>query len=164
MGPYMRKVLILLGSHSDIPSTGQGQDLLRSFRIPYELRIASVHQAPAFAAEVVKSFEAQGGRVILAGTVAPGVVASLTNLPVLAIPALSPVRAGLEASLSQMPTDIPIATMPPGAAGFTQAALFACQILAAGDDELSKELGFYRQSQSAQVFEADAAHRVTYDV
>lgn len=166
----MRKVLILLGSQNDLSITDKGLEVLRSFNIAFELRIASAHLSPRFVEELVKGFEAQGGQVIfcVAGLSAhlAGVVAAMSVLPVLAIPLPGSAGAGLDVllSMSQMPAGTPVATMTLGEAGFTHAALFACQILGLKDAGLSRELQLYRQSQSAQVLEADAHHQVIFDV
>ncbi len=166
----MHKVLILLGSHSDLTITDKGLEVLRSFKIPFELRIASAHRSPQFVESLVKGFEAQGGKVVMcvAGMSAhlAGVVAAMTNLPCLAVPVPGAATAGLDAllSMSQMPGGIPVATMTLGKAGFTNGALLACQILATSDAALYRELQLYRQSQNAQVLEADEQHRIIFNV
>ncbi|RZA16102.1 MAG: 5-(carboxyamino)imidazole ribonucleotide mutase [Proteobacteria bacterium] len=165
----MSKVLILLGSQSDLTITEKGQEVLRDFKIPYDLRIASAHRSPAFVEELVKGFERQGGQVIvcIAGMSAhlAGVVASLTNLPVLAVPVANAATAGLDAllSMSQMPAGIPVATMTLGKAGFTNAAIFAIQVIAAQDKNLSEELKKYRAQQTSSVIESDSKNRVIFE-
>lgn len=165
----MRKVLILLGSQSDLTITEKGQEILRQFKIPYELRIASAHRSPALVEELLAAFEKQGGEVIVcvAGMSAhlAGVVASQTNLPVLAVPVANAATAGLDAllSMSQMPAGIPVATMTLGKAGFTNGALFAIQIIATHDVDLAQELVRYRKSQTTQVLESDSKNRVIFE-
>ncbi len=165
----MIKVLILLGSHSDLTITEKGQEILREFKIPYELRIASAHRSPALVEELIASFEAKGGQVVVcvAGMSAhlAGVVASQTNLPVLAVPVANAATAGLDAllSMSQMPAGIPVATMTLGKAGFTNAAIFAIQIIATHDTGLAQELIRYRKSQTVQVLETDSKNRVIFE-
>lgn len=165
----MRKVLILLGSQSDLTITEKGQEVLKDFKVPYELRIASAHRSPALVEELVKGFEDQGGKVIIciAGMSAhlAGAVAALTNLPVLAVPVANAATAGLDAllSMSQMPAGIPVATMTLGKAGFTNAAIFAIQVIAAEDKSLANELRKYRQQQTVQVVESDAKNRVIFE-
>ncbi len=118
--------------------------------------------------ELVKGFERQGGQVIvcIAGMSAhlAGVVASLTNLPVLAVPVANAATAGLDAllSMSQMPAGIPVATMTLGKAGFTNAAIFAIQVIAAQDKNLSEELKKYRAQQTSAVIESDSKNRVIF--
>ncbi|MCX6129296.1 MAG: 5-(carboxyamino)imidazole ribonucleotide mutase [Proteobacteria bacterium] len=164
----MTQVLILLGSHNDLSITENGQDIFRDFKISFDLRVASAHRSPALVEEIVHAFEAQGGQVILcvAGMSAhlAGVVASMTNLPVLAIPVPGAATAGLDAllSMSQMPAGIPVATMTLGKAGFTNGAIFSLQIMALADKKLYQDLQRFRQSQTAQVMENDQRHRVSF--
>lgn len=165
----MKKVLVLLGSHSDLTITEKGQEIFKEFSVPFELRIASAHRSPEFVEELVKSFEEKDGKVILcvAGMSAhlAGVVASLTYLPVVAIPVAGSATAGLDAllSMSQMPAGIPVATMTLGKAGFTNAALFALQVLSLSDKNLSKELQRYRRAQAEAVRESDAKNQVIFE-
>lgn len=165
----MRKILILLGSQSDLPITEKGQEILREFKIPYELRIASAHRSPALVEELLQAFEKQGGKVVVcvAGMSAhlAGVVASQTNLPVLAVPVANAATAGLDAllSMSQMPAGIPVATMTLGKAGFTNAALFAIQIIATYEADLAQELVRYRQVQATEVLASDTKNRVIFE-
>ncbi|MBC7661347.1 MAG: 5-(carboxyamino)imidazole ribonucleotide mutase [Chitinophagaceae bacterium] len=165
----MSDVLILLGSHSDLIITEKGQEILREFKVSYDLRIASAHRSPAFVEGLVSAFEKQGGKVIIcvAGMSAhlAGVVAAQTNLPVLAVPVANAATAGLDAllSMSQMPAGIPVATMTLGKAGFTNGALFAIQIIATNDKILSDELIRYRKAQTTQVLESDSKNRVIFE-
>lgn len=165
----MKKVLVLLGSQSDLTITEKGQEIFKEFSVSFELRIASAHRSPEFVEELVKTFEEKGGKVILcvAGMSAhlAGVVASLTHLPVVAIPVAGSATAGLDAllSMSQMPAGIPVATMTLGKAGFTNAALFALQVLAVSDSSLSKELQRYRRAQAEAVRDSDAKHQVIFE-
>lgn len=165
----MRKILILLGSQSDLTITEKGQEILREFKIPYELRIASAHRSPALVEELLQAFEKQGGKVVVcvAGMSAhlAGVVASQTNLPVLAVPVANAATAGLDAllSMSQMPAGIPVATMTLGKAGFTNAALFAIQIIATYEADLAVELLRYRQVQATEVLSSDNENRVIFE-
>ena len=165
----MRKILILLGSQSDLTITEKGQEILREFKIPYELRIASAHRSPALVEELLQAFEKQGGKVVVcvAGMSAhlAGVVASQTNLPVLAVPVANAATAGLDAllSMSQMPAGIPVATMTLGKAGFTNAALFAIQIIATYEADLAVELVRYRQVQATDVLASDNKNRVIFE-
>ncbi|MBC7531530.1 MAG: 5-(carboxyamino)imidazole ribonucleotide mutase [Oligoflexus sp.] len=165
----MRKILILLGSQSDLTITEKGQEILREFKIPYELRIASAHRSPALVEELLQAFEKQGGKVVVcvAGMSAhlAGVVASQTNLPVLAVPVANAATAGLDAllSMSQMPAGIPVATMTLGKAGFTNAALFAIQIIATYEADLAVELLRYRQVQATEVLSSDNKNRVIFE-
>ncbi len=164
----MSKVLVLLGSQSDLPITEKGQEVLKDFKVPYELRIASAHRSPQFVEELVRGFEKQGGKVVVcvAGMSAhlAGAVAALTHLPVLAVPVANAATAGLDAllSMSQMPAGMPVATMTLGKAGFTNAAIFALQVIATESPAMTEEIKRYRSQQTSLVIESDSKNRVIY--
>ncbi len=132
------KIAFILGSDSDYPFIENGIALLRQFGIPLEIEISSAHRTPERTLQLVREFEAKGIGVIIAaaGGAAhlPGVVAAHTLLPVLGVPMSSPL-SGLDSLLSmvQMPAGIPVATFGIGAAGATNAALFAVSLLALND-------------------------------
>lgn len=162
----MAKVLILLGSDSDLPVTERGIGLLREMGVSFNLRIASAHRTPEFVQSLIEDFEGSGGAVVIgvAGMSAhlAGVAASLTTLPVLAVPVAGPVTAGLDALLSMcnMPSGVPVATMGMGAAGFTNACLFACQALGLSDSRLAEMVQQDRARRAAQVKEKDENSRI----
>lgn len=164
----MAKVLILLGSDSDLPATHTGVETLRSMGVSFSLRIASAHRTPDVVHEVVQQFDRDGGQVIIcvAGKSAhlAGVVAALTLKPVLAVPIASEATAGFDALLSmgQMPGGIPVSTMPFGKGGFHNAALTAVQILALNDARLADRLKADREAMSAKVREADKKSRIDF--
>jgi 5-(carboxyamino)imidazole ribonucleotide mutase len=166
----MRKVLILLSDQSDLILTERGQEILKDFKMPYELRIASAHRSPAFVEELVKNFESRGGLAIICvastSTHLAGLVASLSILPVLAVPVATVSFAGFDASLNmnQMPADIPIATMTVGEAGFINAAIFVLQLIATQDKTMSNDLKRYRAQQTSSILESDFQNRVIYDL
>lgn len=152
------KIAFILGSDSDYPFIENGIALLRQFGIPLEIEISSAHRTPERTLELVRDFEAQGIEVIIAaaGGAAhlPGVVAAHTLLPVLGVPMSSPL-SGLDSLLSmvQMPAGIPVATFGIGAAGATNAALFAVSLLALNDPLLTEKLQVYRVEQREKVLE-----------
>ena len=162
------KIMVLLGSQSDLEVTQKGAEILREFAIPFTLRIASAHRAPDLVHDLVREFESNGGQVVIcvAGMSAhlAGVVAALTCLPVLAVPIAGAPTAGLDALLSmgQMPGGIPVATMTFGRAGFTNAALFAAQILALSDDRLGQCFKEYKAAMAREVIAADEKHRIDF--
>jgi 5-(carboxyamino)imidazole ribonucleotide mutase len=166
----MIKVLIVLGSASDLTISSDGLDELRNLGIGFSLRIASAHRSPEFLHEIVEEFEKQGGKVYIcvAGKSAhlAGVVASLTVKPVLAVPVYTPETAGFDSllSMSQMPKGIPVATMGFGKAGFINACLLSAQILAIGDSDASAELELARMKMVESVKIDDRAHRVDFDL
>ncbi len=157
----MSQVLILLGSKSDLKITEAGINSLKEFGIPFKLHIASAHRTPDHVHKLVGEFEKNGGKVVIciAGMSAhlAGVVAALTTLPVLAVPVAGQATAGLDAllSMSQMPGGIPVATMTLGKAGFTNAALFAAQIIATADEPLKQQFRQDRAIRAAKVLEMD---------
>ncbi len=164
----MQKVLIVLGSASDLTITNDGLEQLKDLGISFSLRIASAHRSPDHVHEIVKEFESQGGKVIIcvAGKSAhlAGVVASLTTKPVLAVPVYTPETAGFDAllSMSQMPKGIPVATMGFGKAGFINGCLLSAQILALGSAEFTERLTTMRTQMVEGVKRDDHAHRVDF--
>jgi phosphoribosylaminoimidazole carboxylase PurE protein len=152
------KVAFLLGSDSDYPAIEKGIELLRQFGIPLELEISSAHRTPERTLQLVRDFEAGGVGVIIAaaGGAAhlPGVVASHTLLPVLGVP-IDSALSGLDSLLSmvQMPAGVPVATFGIGAAGATNAVLFAVSMLALNDPSLAEKLRAYRAGQRENVLE-----------
>jgi phosphoribosylaminoimidazole carboxylase PurE protein len=163
-----QKVLILLGSSSDLPVTEAGTAFLKELQIPFSLRISSAHRTPDAVHKIVGDFEAQGGQVFIcvAGMSAhlAGVVASLTLKPVIAVPTYRPETAGLDSLLSmgQMPQGIPVSTMGLGKHGFTNGALTAAQILALSDKQLEERLKADRAKRTEAVLADDAKNRQEY--
>lgn len=149
------KVALIMGSDSDLPVIQPALDTLRQFQVNCEVLVASAHRTP----EVVHRFAAdaadRGVKVIIAAAGAaahlPGVVASFTALPVIGVPINSTSVGGLDALLSivQMPAGIPVATMAIN--GAKNAALFALQILATGDENLDLRFKEYRADMAAEV-------------
>jgi len=152
------KIAFILGSDSDLPFIQNGVDLLRRFAVPLEIEISSAHRTPERTVQLVRDFEASSVGVIIAaaGGAAhlPGVVASHTLLPVLGVPITSAL-SGLDSLLSmvQMPAGVPVATFGIGAAGATNAALFAVSMLALSDPPLAEKLRAYRNEQRENVLE-----------
>ena len=167
-GANAAKVLILLGSSSDMSVTEGGIKVLKQLKVTFSLRICSAHRAPERLGEIVRTFEEQGGQlfICLAGMSAhlAGVVASLTLKPVLAVPIFRAETAGLDALLSmgQMPKGVPVSTMSLGSVGFVNAALTAAQIFALNDRELALHLKDYRASMLRDVVLDDDKNRQEY--
>ncbi|MBI2567153.1 MAG: 5-(carboxyamino)imidazole ribonucleotide mutase [Candidatus Schekmanbacteria bacterium] len=158
------RVLILLGSESDLPQIESGVELLRALAIPFRATVASAHRSPERVRQLVMEAEQGGAQVIIAvaGLAAhlAGAVAAQTILPVIGVPAAGSLMGGLDALLStvQMPRDIPVATVAVGPTGGYNAAVLAAQILALSDKRLENELRERRGAQ-AQAVEG-AARRV----
>jgi len=136
------RVSIIMGSASDYPTLQKAEETLHSFGIPVEVRVVSAHRTPELMFEYAKGARARGVRVIIAGAGGaahlPGMVSSLTTLPVLGVPILSRALSGVDSLLSivQMPAGVPTATLAIGDSGAVNAALFAVRILALESEEL----------------------------
>ena len=159
----MEKALIgiVMGSDSDWPLVQKAADTLKSFGVPFEVRVISAHRTPDLAAEYAKSAESRGLKVILsaAGGAAHlgGVLAAHTVLPVIGIPVAGGALNGLDALYAtvQMPSGIPVATVTLGSAGPTNAALFAVQILGTENAELREKFRAYKESLKEKVVKAN---------
>jgi 5-(carboxyamino)imidazole ribonucleotide mutase len=155
------KVLIVMGSDSDLPVLEETAKLLEQLDIPYEMRIASAHRTPRKTAELVEGAADRGIQVIIAaaGLAAhlPGVVAAGTILPVIGVPMGGGPLNGVDAlySIVQMPGGIPVATTAIGKAGAKNAALLAARILALGDSGLRQKLIAFGESMAREVEEKD---------
>jgi 5-(carboxyamino)imidazole ribonucleotide mutase len=150
----MAEVGIIVGSDSDLPKIADCFTILEEFSVDFEILISSAHRTPEKTKEWASSAKDRGINVIIAaaGGAAhlPGVVASHTVLPVIGVPIETKIAGGLDSLLSivQMPSGIPVATMPSGKAGGTNAALFALSILALGKKEYSAKLVKYRENMA----------------
>ena len=153
------KVLIIMGSDSDLPVMEETARILDEFTVPYTMTVASAHRTPARTMKLVKAAEKNGVDVIIgaAGMAAhlPGVIASHTVLPVIGVPLDVSSLNGVDALLSivQMPPGIPVATVSIGKAGAKNAAILAVQIMARKDPELTKKLLAHRQKMAKEVEE-----------
>ena len=154
-------ILILMGSDSDWDVMSEAAQLLDNFSTAYEARVSSAHRTPERTLELVRDAEQRDCKVIIAGAGAAahlaGVVAGHTLLPVIGIPLNATAMQGLDALLAtvQMPAGIPVASMAIGKAGAINAAIFALQILAAANPEISGQLADYRQNMTAKVESKD---------
>jgi 5-(carboxyamino)imidazole ribonucleotide mutase len=153
----MPLVGIVIGGKSDWETMQFASQMLSEFGVRHECRVISAHRTPELMVEYAKSAEARGLRVIIAGAGGaahlPGMVASLTLLPVIGVPVQSRVLHGIDSLLSivQMPTGVPVATMSIGPAGAKNAGILATQILALGDGELRKKLIHQRQETAERI-------------
>lgn len=159
------KVLIVMGSDSDLPIMEEAAKILDDFGIPYELRVSSAHRSPHRTAELAAGAAGRGIRVVIAGAGMAahlaGVVAAETVLPVIGVPIGGGALNGVDALYAtvQMPGGIPVATMAIGKAGAKNAGLLAVQILAVGDERLLERMTAYREEMSREVERRDAAVR-----
>ncbi len=153
------KVAIVMGSRSDWPTMMAASNILQELQIDFECKIVSAHRTPDRLVSFAKSAKASGIDVIIAGAGGaahlPGMIASMTTLPVLGVPVQSKSLSGLDSLLSivQMPAGIPVATLAIGEAGAANAALLAASILSLGDAALSGRLQDWRNAQSEAVAE-----------
>ena len=153
------KIGVIMGSQSDWSTMKNTVDVIDSFNIPYELNIVSAHRTPNRLYEYAKQAEAKGIKVIIAGAGGaahlPGMIASLTTLPVLGVPILSEAMKGMDSLLSivQMPSGVPVGTLAIGQSGATNAGLLSLQILAISDQVLAKRIKNYRAKQTDSVLE-----------
>jgi 5-(carboxyamino)imidazole ribonucleotide mutase len=159
------KVLIVMGSDSDLPVMDEAARVLDEFGIPYELRVSSAHRSPQRTAELAAGAAGRGIRVVIAGAGMAahlaGVVAAETVLPVIGVPIGGGALNGVDALYAtvQMPGGIPVATMAIGKAGAKNAGLLAVQILAVGDERLLDRMAAYRVEMSREVERRDEAVR-----
>lgn len=146
------QVGIIMGSDSDLPVMEKAQAVLDRFGVSHEIEVMSAHRKPARVAEYATSAADRGLKVIIAGAGLaahlPGVVAAHTTLPVIGVPLFQEGLAGADALYScvQMPPGVPVATVAIG--GAKNAAVLATQIIATGDEDLSKKLQEYKRELS----------------
>ena len=151
------EVGIVMGSDSDLEIMKAAAEVLDEFDIAYEMTVASAHRSPQRAAEFATSAPQKGVRVIIAGAGhaahLAGVLAAHTSLPVIGVPIDSSCLQGLDSLLAtvQMPPGIPVATMAIGKSGARNAGIFAVQILATSDPQLSEKLHNFKQEMARQV-------------
>jgi len=149
------QVGIIMGSDSDLPVMQEAADILRSLHVPFELTIVSAHRTPKRMVKYANEAAARGLKVIIAGAGGsahlPGMVASLTALPVIGVPVESKALKGVDSLLSivQMPAGVPVATVAIN--GGKNAGLLAAQILGAHDKKLRQALEKYKKSLEATV-------------
>jgi 5-(carboxyamino)imidazole ribonucleotide mutase len=148
---------IIMGSQSDWPTLKAAADMLDTLGVAYETRIISAHRTPDRMAAYAKGAEIRGLQVIIAGAGGaahlPGMVASMTTLPVLGVPVQSRALKGLDSllSIAQMPGGVPVATFAIGEAGAKNAALHAAAILGLTDTRVKKKLDAWRAKQTRSV-------------
>lgn len=148
-----------MGSTSDWEVMSAAADTLEQFGVEFEKRVVSAHRTPDLLVEYAKSARERGVQVIIAGAGGaahlPGMVASMTPLPVVGVPVKSRALNGLDSLLSivQMPAGVPVATVAIN--GAKNAALIAVSILALQDEALAAKLEAFRAAQTASVLQAE---------
>jgi 5-(carboxyamino)imidazole ribonucleotide mutase len=155
-------VAIVMGSQSDWPTMRYAAEALDKLGVAHEARIVSAHRTPDRLAAFAKGAAAEGFKVIIAGAGGaahlPGMVASMTHLPVLGVPVESKALKGQDSLLSivQMPAGIPVGTLAIGEPGAANAGLLAAAILATSDPALAERLQAFRAAQTDAVAERPA--------
>tara|TARA_B100000586_G_scaffold132841_1_gene96109 strand:+ start:639 stop:1130 length:492 start_codon:yes stop_codon:yes gene_type:complete len=153
----IKKVSIVMGSQSDFKTMKLCQKTLKILKVKFETKIISAHRTPKRMYEFAKKAEKNNIAVIIAGAGGsahlPGMISSLTSIPVLGVPIESKKLKGLDSLLSivQMPKGIPVGTLAIGKDGAINAALLAASIIAINDKKTKKKLDYWRLSQSRLV-------------
>jgi 5-(carboxyamino)imidazole ribonucleotide mutase len=157
-------VSIIMGSRSDLEVMREAADTIAGFGVPYELTVVSAHRTPERMFEFAKGAADRGIKVIIAGAGGaahlPGMVASLTPLPVIGVPIRS--RNSIDGwdsllSILQMPGGVPVATVAVN--GARNAGILAVRILATGDEALSGKLAAFKVDQEEKVYDGVQALR-----
>ena len=151
------KVAIVMGSQSDYKTMQLSAKILKKIGIKFETRIISAHRTPERMYKFASSASKNNIGVIIAGAGGsahlPGMISSLTSIPVLGVPIESKKLKGLDSllSIAQMPKGVPVGTLAIGEDGAINAALLAASIIANGDKHIKKKLNNWRISQTKSV-------------
>ena len=155
----MKLVSVIMGSDSDLPKMQGAIDCLKEFKVDFEVQIVSAHRTPQAMLEFAENAVERGLKVIIAGAGGaahlPGMVASMTLLPVIGVPITATEMNGLDAllSIAQMPKGVPVATV--AVDNSYNAGLLAVRILALERRDLSERLLQFRRSQEVKVKKAN---------
>jgi len=148
---------LIMGSQSDWPTMKHAADILDELGVTYEAKIVSAHRTPDRLVEYARGAKARGLKVIIAGAGGaahlPGMVASMTTLPVFGVPVKSRALNGLDSLLSivQMPGGVPVGTLSIGDSGAKNAALLAASVVALLDPSVDEKLTTWRQTRTDSV-------------
>ena len=151
------KIGVIMGSKSDLPNMNECVNVLKDFGVEHEIKIVSAHRTPNLMFDYAKEAKKRGLEVIVAGAGGaahlPGMVASLTDLPVIGVPIESKTLKGIDSLLSivQMPGGVPVATVAIG--GAQNAALLAIKILALKDERLAEKIVEYRKNMERMILD-----------
>ena len=152
-----KKVSIVMGSQSDFKTMKLCKKILEKLKIKHEIKIISAHRTPYRMFQFAKKSEKSNVAVIIAGAGGsahlPGMIASLTSIPVIGVPIESKKLKGLDSLLSivQMPKGIPVGTVAIGKDGAINAALFAASIISLTDNKIKNKLNQWRTNQTQSV-------------
>ncbi len=159
MGEAAIRIGIVMGSQSDWGVLQRAAETLEALGLPHEARIVSAHRTPDRLYSYARSARDRGLMAVIAGAGGaahlPGMVASMTILPVFGVPMPSRALSGLDSLLSivQMPAGVPVGTLAIGEAGAVNAALLAAGVVALSDPALAERLQAWRDRQTASVAE-----------
>jgi len=158
--PTTPLVSVIMGSKSDWPDVMEhAVRTLDELGIPHEVKVVSAHRTPDLLVEHAKSARDRGIEVIIAGAGGaahlPGMVASMTTLPVIGVPVMSKALKGMDSllSIAQMPAGIPVATVAIGKAGAANAGLLAGSILSNKYPDIHSKLESFRANQTKAVLD-----------
>ncbi len=153
------RIGVIMGSQSDWETMRHAVEALEALGVAVESRIISAHRTPDRLFDYAKTARERGLQVIIAGAGGaahlPGMVASMTPLPVFGVPVQSKALKGLDSLLSivQMPGGVPVGTLAIGEAGAKNAGLLAASVIALHDSNVAQALDDWRAAQSANVAE-----------
>jgi 5-(carboxyamino)imidazole ribonucleotide mutase len=152
-----KKVAIVMGSQSDWPTMQLSTHVLEELDISFHAQVVSAHRTPDRLYQFAREATDQGYEVLIAGAGGaahlPGMLASMTELPVIAVPVQSKALNGMDSllSIAQMPKGVAVATQAIGESGAFNAGLYAAQILALKDADLKQRLIQWREKQTDSV-------------
>jgi phosphoribosylaminoimidazole carboxylase PurE protein len=152
-----KAISIIMGSQSDLGTVKEALEILKKFKLGFQVKVLSAHRTPKELAQYVEQASKKGTKVFIAaagGSAAlAGVIAAHTTLPVIGIPIETKSLKGLDSLLStaQMPAGIPVASMAIGKAGAKNAAIFAAEVLAINNKSLKTKLSAYKKAMRAKI-------------
>lgn len=153
----MVKIGVIMGSKSDLPTMEKCLEILEELGIKYEAKIVSAHRTPTLMFNYAKEAKDRGIEVIIAGAGGaahlPGMVASLTDLPVIGVPIETKILKGMDSLLSivQMPGGVPVATVAIG--GAKNAGILAAKIIALKDEKVANKIKEYRENMERMILD-----------
>lgn len=154
-------ISIMMGSKSDLDIMNVAADMLKDFKVDYEMKVLSAHRTPKETAEYAENLSKNGFKVVICGAGASaalaGVVAAHTSLPVIGVPIDATSLDGMDALLStvQMPPGIPVACVAIGKMGAKNAALLALRIIALNDADIASKLEIFKNKQKDEILSID---------
>ena len=157
--PASPRVGIVMGSKSDWPTMRKAAEVLDELDVAYAAEVVSAHRTPEKMLDYARTARERGLAVIIAGAGGaahlPGMIASMTDLPVLGVPVRSAALNGLDSLLSivQMPRGVPVATLAIGESGAANAGLLAASVLGVSDPEVAERYRSWRARQSRKVLD-----------